>query len=879
MDIYELQDRIGAGGMGVVYRALDTKLNRVVAIKFLSEDLADASARRRFQREAQTASSLNHPHILTVHDAGEFDGRQYLVTELVDGGTLREWTQGDRRSWQQLVELLIGVADGLATAHEAGILHRDIKPENILITKSGYAKLADFGLAKLSEEMTPTAADTTDVRTRAGVIIGTAAYMSPEQALGQPLDARSDVFAFGVVLYEALAGRRPFSGGSDALRAIITSPAPPLPETVPLALRMVVEKALEKNPADRFQSMRDMVVDLRRLVRQTAGAPVSSTAARRSARAPRLRTAVTALVMSAVALPVIAFVVWRSWRGPENVESLVAVPLVTLRGVQRYPSFSPDGNYVAFTWTGQQQNNQDIYVQQVGAGSPLRLTSDPANDYNPVWSPDGRSIAFLRGEAARSEVRLIPPLGGPERVLTEIRVGERFVTPPYLTWCPDGSCLVVTDSPGEGTPAALFVVSVESGGKRQLTHPKPPVIGDSNPAISPDGKWLVFRQARGLYGNELYRAALGDGLTMAGDPQPLMVAGMDPSFPAWSPDGESILFSARQSLWRLPIADKSVPARLPFVGTDGMMPTASRAQPGRPGRLAYVRSFSDVNIWRIDTAAPGAVASGPPVVAISSTRAEGMPQLSPDSRRAAFWSNRSGVSEIWTADLDGGNAVNLTAMGGAPATGYPHWSPDGKQIVFHSNGDVHVVPSAGGKARNLTIHPAQDAFPSFSRDGKWIYFSSNRTGEFRIWKLPVSGGDAGQVTTAVGYTPQESPDGAHIYYVERVLTPSPLWRVPTAGGAPAKVLEGVILGNFVVLDRGIYYIDQPSGDDAIYTVDRSARETRLRYFDFAISTSTTVARNLGTVDVPLTASADGRTILYPRVESPVDDLMLVENFK
>ncbi len=259
---YVVQARLGAGGMGVVYRALDTKLRRSVAIKFLSSDVADPAARRRFQREAQTASALNHPHILTVHDADEVDGRQYLVTELVDGGTLRDWAQGTH-GWRETIDLLTGVADGLATAHQAGILHRDIKPENILITKSGYAKLADFGLAKLNDAPPDEAVTTTDLRTRRGVVVGTAAYMSPEQAAGRAVDARSDVFAFGVVLYEVLCGHRPPPGGV----------ADPLPADVPAPLRMIVEKALEKDPADRFQSMREMVVDLRRVARRGAEYP------------------------------------------------------------------------------------------------------------------------------------------------------------------------------------------------------------------------------------------------------------------------------------------------------------------------------------------------------------------------------------------------------------------------------------------------------------------------------------------------------------------------------------------------------------------------------------------------------------------------------
>ncbi len=274
---YQVEAPLGAGGMGVVYRALDTKLNRPVAIKFLSGDIADDAARRRFQREAQTASSLNHPHILTVYDVGEVDGRQYLVTELVDGGTLKDWVQDAKRTWTQIIELLTGVADGLAAAHAAGIVHRDIKPENILVARNGYAKLADFGLAKLWEPRRQPGGHSNVRRgpSRPGMVVGTIAYMSPEQAAGQPVDARSDIFSFGIVLYELLAGRRPFDGATDLerLQALVSRPAPPLAEScpdLPADLRNIVEKALEKDPADRYQTARELVIDLRRVTRTTS---------------------------------------------------------------------------------------------------------------------------------------------------------------------------------------------------------------------------------------------------------------------------------------------------------------------------------------------------------------------------------------------------------------------------------------------------------------------------------------------------------------------------------------------------------------------------------------------------------------------------------
>src|SRR5579883_359160 len=270
---YRIESLLGAGGMGEVYRALDTRLDRPVAIKFLFAQLADENARRRFQQEAKTASSLNHPHILTVFEAGEIGSRQYLVSEFVDAGTLRTWLHSKKTPWRQTVNLLIGVADGLACAHAAGILHRDIKPDNILVSSNGYAKLADFGLAKVLESGTPDATETLTVTTGPGVIVGTIAYMSPEQASGSPVDARGDIFSFGTLLFEALSGRRPFESKSnlELIQQIIHSSAPPIGNIrpdLPIALRMLIDKALEKDPADRYQNMRELVVDLKRVARQ-----------------------------------------------------------------------------------------------------------------------------------------------------------------------------------------------------------------------------------------------------------------------------------------------------------------------------------------------------------------------------------------------------------------------------------------------------------------------------------------------------------------------------------------------------------------------------------------------------------------------------------
>jgi Tol biopolymer transport system component len=471
-------------------------------------------------------------------------------------------------------------------------------------------------------------------------------------------------------------------------------------------------------------------------------------------------------------------------------------------------------------------------------------------------------------------LRLIPPLGGPERKLAEVRTGQNYYFATYLAWCPDSDCVVVTDSPGPGKPDALFVVSLETGEKRQLTNPQPPAFGDTHPAVSPDGNWLVFERELAPPSAELYLLPLGKNLTAGGEIRRLPFAMFNWDYTTWMPDSKEILFSSEGSLWRAAIPGDSPPVRVPFVGEDGIMPVVSRPQPARASRLVYVRSIGVQNIWRVETSAPGAAASSPPSSAIASTRGDSGPQFSPGGRRVAFESNRSGPNEIWLADPDGSNAVQLTSMvatNGGRYAGSPHWSPDGQLIVFDclSEGhyDIYVIFAAGGKPRRLTFHSANSNVPSFSRDGKWIYFGSDRTGEYRIWKVPVAGGEAVQVTTNIGFVALESPDGACIYYTQTQGAPSALWRLPASGGQPVKVLEGVIQWAFTVFDKGVYYIDQPEG------------QARLQFYDSATGRSTTVARNLGEVNLGLTVSPDGRTILFSKVTSSINDMMLVENFR
>ena len=555
-----------------------------------------------------------------------------------------------------------------------------------------------------------------------------------------------------------------------------------------------------------------------------------------------------------------------------------AVPLTALPGVVRSPSLSPDGTFVVFSWNGPRKDNPDLYVQQVGVTAPPhQLTNAPANDYSPSWSPDGRMIAFLRRgpSGGKSEVWRVAPLGGPERKVAEIEPRLASFRPPSLAWCPDSTCLLVTDTLGVDKPDVLFRIDLETGEKRQLTRPQGRVR-DADPIISPDGSMLVFRRDATPLSGEFYRLKLKDG-DGEGDPVRLtstLYAGK----PVWIPDSRDILFSARGGLWRLDASTGGTPSRLPFVGQDGAMPVVSRV-PGGGRRLVYVRSFADTNVWRVDTPRPGVPTTSPPAAAIASTRSDLIPNLTPDGSRVVFLSDRSGESEFWVADPNGSNAFQLTSMAIRP--GYPRWSPDHTRIAFHGDPDgrpdVLVVPARGGQPRNITKGTPGGAYPSFSRDGQWIFFASGGRGESRIWKVVATGGTPVQVTNNAGAIAIESY-GGDLYYLDDVNGPGSIWRLPQGGAPAVKVVDGVVLGNFDVVEGGLYYIDRVSGDAGSFA-DRPDGETRLRYLDFATSRSTTVATNLGAIGLGLSATRDGRTVFFSRVDSSTDELILVDNFQ
>jgi hypothetical protein len=431
---YQISEKLGEGGMGVVWKAPDTHLDRFVALKTLSaERLADPERKRRFVQEAKAASALNHPNIVHIYDIAEADGVQFIAMEYVAGKTLDQLIGRRGLRLNEVLKYAVQIADALARAHAAGIVHRDLKPSNVMVDDHGLVKVLDFGLAKLAETASSEFGETATVRapegqrTEEGTIVGTTAYMSPEQAEGKKVDARSDIFSFGSVLYEMVTGRRAFHGDSklSTLSAILKDdpkPVTSITPDVPRDLEKIISRCLRKDPERRFQTMADLRVALEELREESESGTLGAASAVGGTRGRRSRLWWTLASTVVVVLAGAGLGLW--FLRPASHAVTKTVPLTSYPGQQITPAFSPDGKQVAFAWDGEQGGNFDIYVKLVDAGTPLRLTSSPADEWAPAWSPDARYIAFCRDFSDHSEIWTIPALGGAERRLGEVTLSQ-----------------------------------------------------------------------------------------------------------------------------------------------------------------------------------------------------------------------------------------------------------------------------------------------------------------------------------------------------------------------------------------------------------------------------------------------------------------------
>lgn len=823
---YEIQSALGAGGMGEVYRALDTRLNRPVAIKFLSPHVSDLSARRRFQEEAQMASALNHPHILTVHEAGELDDRQFLVTEFIDGGTLKQWAQAEKRSWRQVVDLMVGVADGLAAAHAVGILHRDIKPDNILVTRSGYAKLADFGLAKLDE----LAASESITRgpghepTRQGVIVGTIGYMSPEQASGKPLDARSDIFSLGVVLYELLEGRRPFEGKTDleVLQTIIHQTPAPLSPDLPVGLRMTVEKAIEKDPADRYQTMRDLVVDLRRMARQKATefvtAPSGVAAAIGARRWRRPLVIVGAAIVLGLAGALALGRLPRTSAIAENpLEAARFTRLTDFEGTEMDAAISPDGRFVAFL--SDRDGPLDVWLSQVNSGAFRNLTQGkdpglPAPARAPGFTMDGSQIWL--GGGARRRLQLMPLMGGaPRAFLNDLVVN--------IAWSPDGSRLAYhTRDPGD----PLFVADRDGTNPRQIFVAANAGVHNHYPAWSPDGRWIYFASGTPATREmDLWRIAAAGGT-----PERLTQHNNEVAY-ATPIDQRTVLYVARDSdgagpwLWAFDV-ERRATRRVSLgvekytsvsASADGTRLVATVANPSsslwtvpildRPAQMIDVKPFP------LSTAnATGPRFSGSTLFYASSGGAGN-----------ALWRYRDGEAvEIWR----GADAVTLEP---------PAISPDGSRlaIALRRSGKLrmHVLSADGAELQPLTDAINAQGAACWSPDGKSILTGGSDAQGSGLFKVPIDGGAPVRLAAGQALDPVWAPDGSLIVYTgTNVSVLAPLLAVRPDGTPvslpPIQVRREGKRARFLPDGSGLVYMQGTVLAQDFWLLDLATQKTR-----------------------------------------------------
>jgi serine/threonine protein kinase/Tol biopolymer transport system component len=716
---YELLEKLGEGGMGVVYKARDTRLDRLVALKVLPADkVSDPDRKRRFMQEAKAASALNHPNIVTIYDVDHVDGLDFIAMEYVPGRTLEQLIGRQGLKVDETLKYSIQIAGALGAAHAASIVHRDLKPNNVIVTDSGVVKVLDFGLAKLIEEKQREEAETQTilrqdaVRTLAGFIVGTAAYMSPEQAEGRPVDARSDIFSFGSLLYQTVTGQTPFARPSQmsTLAAILREePQPPsqVAAGTPCDLDKIIARCLRKDPDRRYQHMLDVKLALEEVAEESTSSGPRPAARRTPSRHFKLGIAIAAI--AAVAL--IAGWLLRMKARPIHTVWIFS-QLTDAPGPELFPSLSPDGK--TFVYAAQASGNWDIFVHRVGGRNPTNLTAgSTAGETQPVFSPDGEHIAF-RSERDGGGIFIMGATGEAVRRLTDFGFNP--------SWSPDSKSVVVaTESivrpEDRYLPVSrLWTIDVST----QLPLLLSPQDG-VQPHWSPNGHRIAFWASKAGQ-RDIWTIGAGGS-----DPVPVTSDQHVDWNPVWSPDGRYLFFisdrSGPMNLWRVPVDERSGSV---LGDVEPVTTPSSDAGPislSRNGRIAYAHQVSTARLHKVGFDPETGKATGPPV------------QITGGSRQAVR----------------------------------PDLSADGKWLTFCSWGrqqDILLVRTDGTDLRQLTDDGYHDRGPRWSPGGEYITFFTDRSGKNEIWAVHPDGSGLQQISDAQGNIvwPVWSPDGKRLAY-------------------------------------------------------------------------------------------------------------------
>ena len=729
---YEVVAPLGAGGMGEVWRARDPRLQRDVAIKLLPEDV-DRDAIARFRLEARAASALSHPHILTIYDVGE----NYIVMELVDGETLRERI-ARQNDVGAIVDLLIQIADGLSKAHEAGIVHRDLKPENIMITRSGYAKILDFGLARMTSEPIvvgdndPTLAAPITAR---DMFVGTAAYASPEQAVGHSMDHRSDIFSFGCVAYEALTKKRAFAAATpiETLRQIVAAEPPSLRSinaNIPSELQRIINRCMAKSPDRRYPTMDDVNADLRRF--------------RERLRTPAART-----------LP-------------------RAIQLTFHKEIEQFPAISRDGRLLVFS--REAGDVRKLFLMTIDEGDEQQITEGDHDDIQASWSPDGTSILFLRAREPHVRVEASDVFGryrGGDiwRLDLETKRATLVVSDAANpSWSPDGK-RIAFDAAWSGSHR-IWIADDHGRNSRQVSADSSDAVHHVRPRWSPDGSRIVFQSLEGTKSDVRVVEVESQQITSVTDDYTMDL------HPVWSPFGDAIYFSSYRSgginVWRMPVGDDGTPA--------GAMEQIT-AGPGHDvdcdiadtGRLVFSILKQNADIWRLPVDPATGTATGDPEPVIATTRENSRGAWSPDGSAIAFSSDRGGAMNLWLRTSDG-KTTQLTRGDGGDFQ--PNWSPDGRSLVFFSGRECGLniwrFDLDTSSLTQLTHDEGLSINPFFSPDGSRIAYQCDRDGRLEVWLMNADGSSPRPLTNVgvIGHFLRWSRDGRQIFF-----------RCPNAPGA------------------------------------------------------------------------------------------------
>ncbi|MGD0776818.1 MAG: protein kinase [Candidatus Solibacter sp.] len=785
---YEIQARLGAGGMGTVYQALDTLLNRAVALKVLSPDRWEGTAGRgRLMREAQAASALNHPNIVTVYEIGQDGGVDFIAMERVEGRTLGEMA-ARRLPLREALEIAIQIADAMAAAHTAGIVHRDLKPGNIMVTERGLAKVLDFGIAKVKAGG-DAESGATQTLTMSGQIVGTVAYMSPEQAAGQDVDWRSDIFSFGCVLYETITGRRAFQGDSDmatlaALLAKEPTPARQFAPGLPPGLERIVDTCLCKKRGERWQSMGDV-----KLLLASVLADLDVAAPRARARRPW-----AAVAMAAGAALVAAGVTWRWLRPAESAVSVRVLRQVTnTGGLSDYPALSRDGNLLAFASDRNETGNLDIWVQQIGGRDPIRLTSDEADASEPAISPDGARVAF-RSERSGGGIYVAPSLGGDAVLLAPRGRGPRF--------SPDGRWIAYWEGreSADLLPGTARVLVIESGGgqARQIgadlgaaLYPVWSPAGDEvlvlgrgagSGAGSGTDWWTVPVQAGPARKTGAFAALAAQRLVYTAwltDVLPL----------EWRASGR-VVFAAGPgdagNLWEIPLADGRVQGGATrLTQAPGYQLHASTAAASARGRMAYSSLEWTPVVWSQGLDANRGIVKGELERVTIDELSAMAPSLSADGRFVVYLSTQLGSRAVRARDLRSGKAITL--VNSASTLFNPRISGDGATVAYcDQSGNIFSMPRGGGEVTSLCAGCGTTM--AVSGDGKRISFEPAQSEDLTYYdadrkaRVTVAQRPAGSVLTDGRF----SPDGKWMAFHARTKeTSAQVFVAPIDGPLPA----------------------------------------------------------------------------------------------